>query len=111
MKHNFFTLFFALVLQAPAAAGPGKKGSLLYFRDFDFSAKDRIVASDGANLVCEYTLAYHKRPTGVMDGDGGKILYLKITAPDKIEAGKTYTLNSGIFEARIAAWGSPAYYQ
>jgi hypothetical protein len=111
MRKHIFTVLWVFQVLSLNGVSPDKKGTMRYFRNFDFNGKSRIVAVDGQNIVLEYRLAYHRKPAGAHDGDSGTILYLKITAPDKIETGKTYPLNSSIFEARVAAWGSPAYYQ
>ena len=69
----------------PLSAGEEIPGTISYFRDADFSGQSRIIEIDGEHVVAQATLKYHSMPAGVMDGDGGTLLYLKVRSPDEIE--------------------------
>ncbi len=86
-------------------------GYLRYNRDYNFNDSHRIQDRDGKYVIGEYGFDRYSAPRGAYDGDGGKSLFFKIKNIRKIKADKKYPINGKVFETRVVAWGSPAYYE
>lgn len=104
-------LFLSLPGLTVVEAGEEIRGTISYFKDADFSGRSRIIEIDGEHILARATLEYHSMPAGVMDGDGGTLLHLRIKAPGQLQEGRTYVVNQDVLEARVAQWASPHHYQ